>query len=82
MPLVGPPQRGDEALVQSRVDAAQQEVEQRVVLLERVVLRTSDVCSLLLAERALSDELLQQTVLTLELGTEHRPAPRHTGMVT
>ena len=72
MSLVRAPQSVDEELVLLCVDAVQQKVEQLVVLLVRVVLRSRDVCALLVTQRSLAHQQIHQAVLALELRSQGR----------
>ena len=62
----------DEELMLLCVDAVQQKVEQFVVLLIRVVLRSRDVCALLVTQRSLAHQQIHQAVLALELRSQGR----------
>ena len=68
--LVRVAQSVDEELVLLCVDAVQQKVEQLVVLLVRVVLRSRDVCALLVTQRSLAHQQIHQAVLALELRSQ------------
>ena len=62
----------NEELVLAHVDAVQQKVEQLVVLLVRVVLRSRDVCALLVTQRSLAHQQIHQAVLALQLRSQGR----------
>ena len=72
MCLVRVAQSVDEELVLLCVDAVQQKVEQLVVLLVRVVLRSRDVCALLVTQRSLAHQQIHQAVLALQLRSQGR----------
>ena len=72
MCLVRLAQSVDEELVLLSVDAVQQKVEQLVVLLVRVVLRSRDVFALLVTQRSLAHQQIHQAVLTLQLRSQGR----------
>ena len=69
MPLVCFSQSFNEEFMLDWLDAVHQKVDQLVVLLVRVVLRSRDVCALLVTQSSRPHQQIHQTVLTLQISS-------------